>query len=467
MSKKRLSHSIVLGGSAAGLLAARVLADNAERVTLVERDPLPDAPVHRKGTPQSRHANNVLPRAAAILEEWFPGIVQELRRAGAVSVSDAARIVIRGIRYARTRGAPATLLLTRPLLDAALRARVSALPNVTVLSGTEASGLITDAKRNVAGVYLDTGSGEQPLKGDLVVDAMGRGSRGRSWLAALGYEPPDATEISVNVHYSTRLFERGDSDLNGDHLVLISPTVDNARGAVAFAVEDGRWLVTLFAYGGVRPARDLAGFRDFAASLAADDIAVLVSRARPVDEGFQFGYPSALLRRYDRLRALPDGYIALGDSLCQLNPSYGQGITSAALQAQALGRAVAARATRLPQRYYRLAVASASAPFELSWSSDLDLPWVSGPPSPTPAPIRAYVQRAMRTAANDATVATAIRRVIGLIDPPPALLRPRIAFRVFRSPRESRVASGYNATHAVARPAPAAYADPEATRSLP
>lgn len=34
-------HAIVLGGSMAGLLAARVLSDFFERVTLIERDQLP------------------------------------------------------------------------------------------------------------------------------------------------------------------------------------------------------------------------------------------------------------------------------------------------------------------------------------------------------------------------------------------------------------------------------------------
>ena len=44
-------HALVVGGSMAGLLAARVLADHFERVTIVERDGFPDGPAFRKGVP--------------------------------------------------------------------------------------------------------------------------------------------------------------------------------------------------------------------------------------------------------------------------------------------------------------------------------------------------------------------------------------------------------------------------------
>ena len=61
-------HVVVLGASLAGLLAARVLADAYGRVTVVERDPVPDTAENRKGVPQGRHAHLLLPRGAQILD---------------------------------------------------------------------------------------------------------------------------------------------------------------------------------------------------------------------------------------------------------------------------------------------------------------------------------------------------------------------------------------------------------------
>ena len=53
-------HAVVLGGSMAGLLAARVLSNHFDHVTIVERDPVHDQPESRKGQPQTRHLHVLL-----------------------------------------------------------------------------------------------------------------------------------------------------------------------------------------------------------------------------------------------------------------------------------------------------------------------------------------------------------------------------------------------------------------------
>ena len=236
--------------------------------------------------------------------------------------------------------------------------------------------------------------------------------------------------MRANVRYATRLFSRAAGDLEGDKFLILGPTADAERGAAVFAVEGDRWLVTLFAYGGEAPPTELSAFRDFARSLVANDLGDLLARAPALDEGASFVFPTACLHRFDKLGTLPDGYLCLGDSLCHPNPSYGSGITSAALQAEALAQALARGRRSLPRRYYKLAVKAASRPFDLTWSADLDLPSVVAPPNPTPGPIRAYLARAWRVAGHDPAVALAFRRIIGLIDPAPSLLRPSIAVRV-------------------------------------
>ena len=40
----RRRHAVVVGGSMAGMLAARILADHVHAVTLLERDRFPEAP---------------------------------------------------------------------------------------------------------------------------------------------------------------------------------------------------------------------------------------------------------------------------------------------------------------------------------------------------------------------------------------------------------------------------------------
>src|SRR5947209_2123533 len=81
-------RAVVLGASMGGLLAARVLADFFDTVTVFERDELSDDPVNRRGVPQGRHVHALLPRGARVLDELFPGLVAELVAAGAPVCDD-------------------------------------------------------------------------------------------------------------------------------------------------------------------------------------------------------------------------------------------------------------------------------------------------------------------------------------------------------------------------------------------
>ena len=78
-----MNSTIVIGGSMAGMLAARVLSETFDRVTILERDVISGDLEGRPGVPQARHLHALLPRGRRILEHWFPGITSEFQTAGA------------------------------------------------------------------------------------------------------------------------------------------------------------------------------------------------------------------------------------------------------------------------------------------------------------------------------------------------------------------------------------------------
>jgi 2-polyprenyl-6-methoxyphenol hydroxylase-like FAD-dependent oxidoreductase len=84
------THAVVIGGSSAGMIAARILADHFTAVTLLERDSYPETPQPRKGVPQSRHLHVLLARGGMILEQLFPCLRAALEAAGGEPL-DAAR----------------------------------------------------------------------------------------------------------------------------------------------------------------------------------------------------------------------------------------------------------------------------------------------------------------------------------------------------------------------------------------
>ena len=60
-------HAVVLGGSLAGLLAARILSDHFEKVTILERDAYLETTEVRKGVPQANHVHGLLLRGRQVL----------------------------------------------------------------------------------------------------------------------------------------------------------------------------------------------------------------------------------------------------------------------------------------------------------------------------------------------------------------------------------------------------------------
>src|SRR6516165_6470921 len=79
-------HAVVIGGSIAGLISARVLADYFERVTILERDHIELRPAVHKSTPQGNHLHAVQIGGLQVLSELYPGFGEKLHAMGAVPV---------------------------------------------------------------------------------------------------------------------------------------------------------------------------------------------------------------------------------------------------------------------------------------------------------------------------------------------------------------------------------------------
>ena len=180
MSRGSLHHAVVIGASMAGLTTARVLADHADMVTVLDRDELTDDGLPRRWVPQGRQAHALLASGARALESLFPGLMAELVADG------AAQFDFNGGTWHQAGGYRATSLMnrkvvnaTRPFLEAHLRRRVRELPNVRIVSGAMVERLLATGGR-VQGVTVLAGDDRTDVAADLVVDCSGRASRRRS-----------------------------------------------------------------------------------------------------------------------------------------------------------------------------------------------------------------------------------------------------------------------------------------------
>lgn len=441
---RRGSHAIVLGASMAGLVHAAALAERFDRVTLVERDVLPDGPDQRRGVPQGEHVHLLVPGGMQGLQRLLPGVLDDLLARGAHHIpAPQWRFQMGGDRLALSEAELAITGATRPLIEAAVRERVLTLPGVDLLDHRTARRLLTrDDGTAVTGVVLrdeaDHGT-QQRLEGDLVVDATGRGSPSPRWLAELGYAAPEEQRLRVDVHYTTRLFTRRPSDLGGCRNALVDVPPGGRRGGVSLAVEDDRWLVTLIGLLGERPPADLPGFTAYAASLWSGDLHEIVAGADPVGEASEHAFPAFSWHRYDCLRSLPERYVVCGDAVCSLDPRFGQGMTVAIQEAIALGVVLDRHGLdRVGRRTLAASRPAVRDAWDLATGSDLAHPDVEGPRPLAWRLNSAYMQRLLPTAHHDPEVAAAFIRVIGMLERPASLLRPRMLARVWRDQHRPR-----------------------------
>jgi 2-polyprenyl-6-methoxyphenol hydroxylase-like FAD-dependent oxidoreductase len=429
-------RAVVLGASMAGLLAARVLADVYGQVAVVDRDELPEAPMHRRGVPHGRHLHALAARGQQALEELFPGLTAELVAQGAPAgnLLTDARLYLSGHRLRQADTGLVLLCASRPLLEGRVRARVRALPNVNLLDRCDVVGLATTPDgRRVTGARLlrrADDSAVEVLGADLVVDATGRGSRTPVWLDALGYSRPQEDQVRIGLGYATRTYRLPPDALDGDLAVLQAATPQHPRTGALQMLEGDRWMLTLAGILADHPPTDSNGFLAFARSLQFPDIHETIRDAEPLDDPVGFRFPASVRHRYERLRRFPDGFLVTGDAVASFNPIYGQGMSVAALEALTLRRHLQQGTEPQPHRWFRDLARLVDVPWDMSAGGDLLFPGVPGRRTLKARLVNAYIARLHAAAVDDASLAGAFVRVAGLVAPPQTLLHPSIAVRV-------------------------------------
>ncbi|CAA9453005.1 MAG: putative secreted protein [uncultured Rubrobacteraceae bacterium] len=441
-------HAVVVGAGVGGLLVGRVLAEHFDRVTILERDAIPqDDSAGRKGVPQGRHLHSLATRGGEILELYFPGLDAELAEAGCPALDQAwdTRTDTPAGRLPRFRSGIAMRAVSRSLLEERVRNRLEAEPGVRFLAGREVVGLAPDATGGaVAGVRMrrrGPKETEEILTADLVVDASGQGSRAPRWLEELGYDAPEEEVVDARLGYATRWF-RVPQDFSGDWkgLAVLPGWPDDTRGGTLRQVEGDVWTVVLIGLGGDYPPTRADAFLEFASTLPSPAIYDAIKNAEPVSPVYGYRRTANRRRRYERAR-LPENFLITSDAACSLNPSYGSGMTAAALSAEALEGCLYEQHLRssthelagLGRRFHKRQATAVAPCWRVTTSTDRQ--WSASSVEDLGLAGRLFhriSEEVLALAVEREDVARTLLEVKNLLEPPSALLRPGILLPALR-----------------------------------
>jgi 2-polyprenyl-6-methoxyphenol hydroxylase-like FAD-dependent oxidoreductase len=446
MARNLGHHAVVIGGSLAGLMSATVLADHFDRVTVFERDQLEDRPVLHKSVPQGNHIHALLLAGQNVMSSLYPGFTDELKRLGAVPFRTGIDVAFYGpvgkayngtgsVTEARDLGFEGHIM-SRGLLEYLVRRRTVALANVRLEADAAIEGLIRDNGR-VAGVRRKRDAGFEPIEADLVLDASGRSSHAARWLVEISVPAPEETTIGVDFAYTSTKYRKPDHRDAVEPLLLVGgPPPQYTRAAGMFQIENRTWHVSLAGRFGDYPPTDEAGFLAFAKSLPSPRLYDLIKDAERIADITHHRFPTSVWRHYERLQGFPAGFLVLGDAICSFNPVYGQGMSSAALQVQALQEVLRERAARsrsldeLSAEFFPRAAQAVSAPWTLAANFDFAYPQTRGERPPGLAEGATYFAALDSLQAEDIDVQRLVTEVFQLTKPLSALREEPLLSRV-------------------------------------
>ncbi|MFG1930550.1 FAD-dependent oxidoreductase [Mycobacterium sp. NPDC048908] len=374
-------HAVVIGASLAGLCAGRVLSDFYDRVTVYERDELPETPAHRSAVPQDRHVHLLMARGAQEFESHFPGLLADMVADGVPILENRPDCIHFGAAghvlgtHHRLQNEFTAYVPSRKHLEWQIRRRVKAIDNVDIVRVGVSEPRFDATRQRVTGVVLDSGDA---VDADLVVDAAGRGTRLPVWLGQWGFERPREDVVYVGIGYATHQLRIPDG-LLAEKVVVAGASREQPLGLGMLYYEDGTWGLTTFGVGKVEPPHDFAGMCALADQIVPPHVAAAIRQGEPIGEVALHKYPASRWRRYDKMGRFPAGIIPFGDAVVSFNPTFGQGMTMTSLQTGHLRRVLQTSGADLEREVIRAAAKTTFPVWTMNAIGDLVLHRATGP----------------------------------------------------------------------------------------
>jgi 2-polyprenyl-6-methoxyphenol hydroxylase-like FAD-dependent oxidoreductase len=425
------SKAIVVGAGIGGLAAAAALSQHMSDVLVIDRDILLHDNAARLGVGQGAHTHQLLKAGELALERLLPGITDNFVAAGAVQMTVGRDVKVYdfgGWMDDCDAGFTVTSL-SRPAYEGVLRRRVVALENVRFHSETPVRRFVVE-DGHCTGVQLEDGA---ILAADLVVDSTGLTAPLLHQLQEEGHAEFPTEEIRINVAYTTGRFRRPEKWRDDQIGYFVLPSPPDTHFGLMLPIEDGQWILSLGARGGAVPPRDLQAFKEYAKGLVEPHVYERIKDAEVVGELRTFRKPTATRHRIWEATKWPQRLIPIGDAMSSVNPTYGQGMTVAACEADALETLLAGQTPLddLVKAYLAIAGEISGRAWSLSTNSDYVYPETEGERPANFAMSRALAATLRKLADEDMEFRHLRYRLVHMLETADALRSGPLAVRFF------------------------------------
>ncbi|WNG93919.1 FAD-binding oxidoreductase [Mycobacterium sp. ITM-2016-00318] len=436
--------AVVIGGSIAGIAAAKVLLETFDRVVVLEKDGPHRRREGRPGAAQGWHLHHLLTAGQIELERIFPGIVDDMVREGAFKVDMAAQY---RIRLGGTWKKPGTsdiqiVCAGRPLLEWCVRRRLDGEQRISFRYESEVADLVFERGGETAvGVAVARdGDGIEVVPAEFVVDASGKNTPVPQILDRIGIGAPEVEQDIINCFYSTMHHHVPPERQWQDKVMVICyayrPYEDTY--AAQYYTDNSRTILStsLVAYNCYSPPRTAREFREFADRMPSPVVGENIDGLEPASPIYNFRYPNMLRLRYEKKRNLPRALLAVGDAYTSADPVSGLGMTLALKEVREMQLLLAkygAGQPDLPRRYYRSISKMADTAWFVIREQNLRFGWIKDVDKKRPFYFRAltwYMDRVIELVHDDLDTYRDFLAVVHLVKPPSALMRPSVVARV-------------------------------------
>jgi 2-polyprenyl-6-methoxyphenol hydroxylase-like FAD-dependent oxidoreductase len=372
-------HAIVIGSSMAGMTAAKAISPFFKQVTIIEPDELPETVAQRRGVPQGYHLHGMLNAGRVVLDTLFPGFTEKMIAMGAPYFDHQREMPTRYPEgwLCRVNGGLKVLCARRTSFEYTVRNLTYATPNIQAEIGTVFGLLASADGSSIAGVRVKGPDGVRTEMADLVIDASGRASKSPWWMEDLGFEVPTETVVKSYLGYATIFVETPEGVLPRETRAMsVAPFPGCLRGGFITPQDDGTIGIMAAGQNKDYPPDNLEAFDDFIKTTSTPLFREIFRASRPVSDINLTRTSHNRLRNWHMVKQRPGRFLIVGDAVAAYNPVYGQGMTSAALQAMMLHNALS-EAESLDEAANALQlkiVASVSFPWIAATEADMAFP---------------------------------------------------------------------------------------------